>query len=257
MKRHSFQRRVLGADFTPPRHLVTQGDDEGSCLVYALINLLISNRGLWKHLSEAGLEWYLKMMQDGDVVSCQNWWYEQIRPLFLQSCKMDSRGNDDLADTNLSFAEFLYYSSFRKKKEGEGEELVVYPSELIAFYNVGDEMGHALCTTDNETETTFVDSLGMVWRFSQLLRDGEIDNDKAFMLYTGYAKPIGRLKTITFQYDKDAEIPEHLIPHENLFMDLNALPKTVGSNMMQTWLNFKSRSRLEEGDEPIPFNLPD
>lgn len=263
MNRHVFTRRVLGDMFTPPRHLVTQGDGEGSCMVYALINLLISNRGLWKHLSEAGLEWFLDMMQEGDVESCAPWWYNEIRPLFLESCHMDPRGDDELADTNLSLAEFLYHSSFVKEEntgdEGEESEYVftAFPSELIMFFNVGDDYGHVMCTTDNEEETTFVDSHGEVWRFSELMTDGKIDNRKARVLSRGYGQHLEELRNITFKYDKDAEIPEHLKPHENLFMNLNALPKTVGSNMMQTWLNFKSRSRLEEGDEPIPFNLPD
>lgn len=77
------------------------------------------------------------------------------------------------------------------------------------------------------------------------------------MISPHYGKVLTFLANIKFAYDKDAEIPEHLKPHENLFMDLNRLPKTVGSNMMQTWLNFRSRSRLNEGDEPIPFDLPD
>ena len=108
MNRHVFTHRVLRGMFSPPRNLVTQGDGEGSCMVYALINLLISNGGLWKHLSEAGLEWFLDMMQEGDVESCQGWWYDELRPLFLESCDMDSRGDDELADTNLSLAEFLF-----------------------------------------------------------------------------------------------------------------------------------------------------
>ena len=250
MNRHVFQRHVLrGGMFSPPRNLVTQGDGEGSCMVYAIINLLITNEGLWKHLSTEGLEWFLNMMQEGDVTSCSHFWYDEIRGLF--TCEMKTYAMGDLESENLTLPEFLYYSSFQDDK------LMTYPSELISFQSEGMEDAHAMCTTDDASETTFVDSHGEVWRFSTLMTDGEIDKRKVYLLSTPYSKVLSYLANIQFKYDKDAEIPEYLQPHQNLFMDLNTLPKTVGSNMMQTWLNFKSRSRLKEGDEPIPFNLPD
>lgn len=255
MNYHVFQRRVLrGGMFSPPRNLVTQGDGEGSCMVYAIINLIITNEGLWKHLSTEGLEWFLNMMQEGDVTSCDHYWYDEIKGLF--TCEMKEYAMGDLESENLTLPEFLYYIDALRGSSVENE-LITYPSELILFQSEGMEDGHVLCTTDDESETTFVDSHGEVWRFSTLMTDGKIDKFKVYLLSTPYSKILSYLSNISFKYDKDAEIPEYLKPHQNLFMDLNALPKTVGSNMMQTWLNFKSRSRLNEGDEPIPFNLPD